>query len=184
MIKIMYEHLKTISKHKAIVCMECVKCGFVWRGLMHDNSKFSFAEFLPSAKYFQGNRSPIDAEKEQNGYSAAWLHYMGHNPHHWEYWIDFDENGKIIANKIPYQYVVEMVCDWIGAGKAYNKDKWTQEEPLNYYNKVRGGRHFHPETEALIIKFLECIRDKGLKGFHKMARAIRKEGYNNSYASK
>ena len=174
MIKIMYKHLKTISKHKAIVCMECVKCGFVWRGLMHDNSKFSFAEFLPSAKYFQGNRSPIDAEKEQNGYSAAWLHHMGHNPHHWEYWIDFDENGKIITNKIPYQYVVEMVCDWIGAGKAYNKDKWTQEEPLNYYNKVRGGRHFHPETEALIIKFLECIRDKGLKGFHKMARAMRK----------
>lgn len=172
MIKVMYKHLKTISKHKAIVCMECVKCGFVWRGLMHDNSKFSLAEFLPSAKYFQGNRSPIDAEKEQNGYSAAWLHHMGHNPHHWEYWIDFDENGKIIANKIPYQYVVEMVCDWIGAGKAYNKDKWTQEEPLSYYNKVRGGRHFHPETEALIIKFLECIRDKGLKGFHKMARAM------------
>ena len=69
MIRMIYEHLKTICKHKAIVCLECIKCGFIWRGLMHDNSKFCLTEFLPSAKYFQGS---IDAEKEQCGYSLAW----------------------------------------------------------------------------------------------------------------
>jgi len=179
MIRMIYDHLKTICKHKAIVCLECVKCGFIWRGLMHDNSKFGLTEFLPSAKHFQGSRSQIDAEKEQNGYSLAWLHHMGHNPHHWEYWVDFDADGKIIANKIPYQYVVEMVCDWISAGMTYSKDKWTQEEPLRYYEMVRRGRHFHPETEALIIKFLECIRDKGLKEFHRMARTAHKEYIQN-----
>lgn len=175
MMSLIFEHLKTICKHKDIVCLECIKCGFTWRGLMHDNSKFSPTEFLASAKYFQGNRSPIDAEKEQNGYSLAWLHHMGHNPHHWEYWIDFDREGNIIANKIPYHYVVEIVCDWIGAGMTYSKGKWTQAEPLRYYTMVRCGRHFHPETEALIIKFLECIRDKGLKEFHKMAHSAQKE---------
>lgn len=41
MLKMMYEHFKTICKHKWIVCLECIKCGFIWRGLMHDNSKFS-----------------------------------------------------------------------------------------------------------------------------------------------
>ena len=76
----------------------------------------------------------------------------------------------MIANKIPFQYVLEMVCDWIGAGMVYSGEKWTQEEPLNYYNKVRAGRHFHPETEALLVKFLEAIRDSGLDEFHRMAR--------------
>lgn len=63
-----------------------------------------------------------------------------------------------------------MICDWIGAGKTYSKEKWTQEEPLRYYNKVRAGRHFHKATERLILLFLACIRDKGLDGFHELAR--------------
>ena len=170
-----YKHFITICKHKAIVCRECVKCGLIWRGLMHDNSKFGFIEFLASAKYFQGDRSPIEKEKAKKGYSLAWQHHKGHNPHHWEYWIDFDADGQVIAKKIPYLYVVEMVCDWIGAGMVYNKDKWNQHEPINYYYKVRKGRYFHPETEALIIRFLECIRDEGVEAFHKMAKYLAEE---------
>lgn len=164
------KHFQTVWKHKIIVFQECRACGLTWRGLTHDLSKFSPSEFVPSAKYFQGNRSPIEAEKEDVGYSYAWLHHKGHNPHHWEFWTDFGDNGEIISNKIPYDYVVEMICDWIGAGKVYSKDKWTNAEPLNYYNKVRPGRYFHPETEKLILGFLECIRDKGLDEFHKMAK--------------
>lgn len=174
MLKLMCRHLSTIIKHKLIVGKECIRCGQVWRGLMHDNSKFGFTEFLASARYFQGNRSPIAAEKEDNGYSAAWQHHMGHNPHHWEYWIDFDDGGQIIANKIPYPYVVEMACDWIGAGMVYNEDKWTQNEPIDYFKKVRPGRHYHPATEQLIVEFLECIRDRGLKEFHRIARRHKK----------
>lgn len=165
------KHFKTIVRHKVIVCLECIKCGQVWRGIMHDNSKFSFTEFLPSARYFQGDRSPIEAEKAAIEYSIAWQHHMGHNPHHWEYWIDFNSDGQVIANKIPYPYVVEMVCDWIGASMVYNNGKWNQSEPLKYYNKVRSGRHFHPDTERILVKFLKCINDKGLKEFHRMARS-------------
>ena len=95
---------------------------------------------------------------------------MGHNPHHWEYWIDYGSNGEIIANRIPKKYVVEMLCDWIGAGKVYAKGKWSQNDPLDYYNKVRAGRYFHPETEQVIVRMLELIRDYGLDEFHKIAR--------------
>ena len=96
--------------------------------------------------------------------------HKGHNKHHWEWWTDFDEDGTIIANKIPSEYVIEMLCDWIGAGQVYSKEKWTQAEPLNYYNKVRAGRYFHPETEKLIVTLLEIIRDKGLDEFHRVCR--------------
>lgn len=179
-LKQMYKHFQTISKHKFIVCRECIKCGFIWRGLMHDNSKFGLTEFLSSAKYFQGNGSPIEKEKAMKGYSLAWEHHKGHNPHHWEYWIDFDADGNVIPQKIPYPYVVEMVCDWIGAGMVYNKNKWTTDEPINYYYKVRKGRYFHKETETLLIRFLECIRDKGLKEFYKTARTLRKQEEDNA----
>lgn len=53
---------------------------------------------------------------------------------------------------------------------VYSGEKWTQNEPLNYYNKVRVGRHFHADTEALLLRFLETIKDNGLDEFHKMAR--------------
>ena len=164
------KHFKTVMKHKVIVYKECKKCGIVWQGIMHDLSKFSPIEFCSSAKYFQGDKSPIEKEKAENGYSEAWLHHKGHNKHHWEWWTDFGPDGEIIANKIPSRYVIEMICDWIGAGKVYSSENWTQEEPLKYYYKVRYGRYFHPETEALIIYLLEIIRDKGLDTFHHICK--------------
>ena len=95
---------------------------------------------------------------------------MGHNPHHWEYWIDFANDGSIIANKIPIKYVIEMVCDWIGAGKVYSKEKWTEEEPYNYYLKVRAGRHFHKDTETLLKYYLQTIKNNGLMTFYYYAK--------------
>ena len=164
------KHLKTILIHKWFVFKECVSCGLIWRGMIHDFSKFGLTEFISSAKHFQGNRSSIEAEKEAIGYSNAWLHHKGHNKHHWEYWTDFDDKGNIIVNKIPYKYVVEMICDWIGAGITYNKEKWTECEVLSYYNKVRLGRHFNEKTEELILKFLNIIDSAGLKAFHSIAK--------------
>ena len=170
-IEMAWRHFKTICRHKYYVYQECRACGITWQGIIHDLSKFSATEFIPSAKYFQGDRSPIEAEKEACGYSFAWLHHKGCNPHHWEFWTDFAEaDGGVITNKIPYQYVVEMVCDWIGAGKAYQKEAWTQDSPMNHYIKMRKGRYFHPETDKLIVQFLICIKSKGLDEFHKMAK--------------
>lgn len=167
---VVWQHFKTICKHKTIVYQECKACGITWQGIIHDLSKFSPIEFLPSARHFQGNRSPIEAEKEDCGYSVAWLHHKGINKHHWEWWMDFDDNGQIIANKIPSKYVVEMICDWVGAGKVYSNEKWTQEAPLDYFNKVRKGRYFHPDTERLITYLLETIKDEGLDRFHEICR--------------
>lgn len=165
-----WKHFKTVCRHKAVVYRECKNCGIRWQGIVHDLSKFSRIEFSPSAKYFQGDKSPIEKEKAEKGYSEAWLHHKGCNKHHWEWWTDFGSNGEVIANKIPSKYVIEMICDWIGAGKVYNGGKWSEADPLDYYNKVRAGRHFHPETEKLIIQLLEIIKFGGLEKFHQMCR--------------
>lgn len=168
-----WNHLKTICKHKAVVFHECRKCGIIWQGITHDLSKFGITEFFSSARYFQGDSSPIDAEKKEKGYSLAWHHHKGHNPHHWEYWTDF-HNGKVTCVKIPYKYVVEMICDWIGAGKTYSKEKWTQREPLEYYRRKRENILICMETESLIIKFLRGIYDGGLEEFHRLVKTEKK----------
>ena len=159
-----FKYLKQVLLHKKYVFEECRACGILWQGITHDLSKFSKDEFIPYSKYFME-----DKEKNKEVFIKAWMHHKGNNPHHWEYWIDYDENGNIVANKMPYNYVVEMVCDWIGAGKAYEK-RWNTNSPFEYYNKVRSGRHFHPETEKLVLLFLNCVRFHGLKQFHKLAK--------------
>lgn len=168
-----WEYFKTIRQHRKIVRQECKACGIGCLGWKHDLSKYSWSEFDAGAEFYKGSgKTGQGADESCRGYPLAWQHHKGHNPHHWEYWIEFGENGNVIPLKIPFVYVVEMVCDWIGAGKVYSKDKWTQQEPLIYYKKVRDRRYFHPDTENLILAFLSAIDTKGLEEFHKMARGV------------
>ena len=82
------EHLKTITAHKIMVMRHCFAVGLYKQGLLHDLSKYSWTEFSMGAKYYQGNRSPNDAEREDKGYTSSWLHHKGRNKHHLEYWVD------------------------------------------------------------------------------------------------
>lgn len=157
------KHLKVILKHKYEVMKCCFSCGLYLQGIKHDLSKFLPTEFFSSARYFQGNRSPIEAEKEDIGYSIAWFNHKGRNRHHWEWWTDFEVDGIVIASKIPEKYVYEMVCDFVGAGKAYNKGKWNQDMPLNYHLKIKKNRIFHPDTLKLFEHILLFIKNFGLK---------------------
>ena len=83
-----WNHFKTITKHRMLVCRHCFQIGLYRQGLTHDLSKYSPEEFFTGVRYYQGTRSPNAAEREDLGYSKAWLHHKGRNKHHYEYWID------------------------------------------------------------------------------------------------
>ena len=172
-----WNHFKTITKHKIIVGSLCIKCGYIKRGLLHDLSKYSIVEFGSSAKYFQGSRSSIDAEKIEKGYSLAWQHHKGHNPHHWEYWIDNVGTYKNNPIEIPEEYIVEMVCDWVGAGIVYSGHKPSfnrgYSEPLIYFNQHRKERIFAPDTEKIIKCYLTHISCFGINSWCKMVKYIK-----------
>lgn len=169
-----WRHFCTITKHKWVVMKLCFKCGLLKRGLLHDLSKYGITEFCSSAKYFQGDKSPIDAEKMKKGYSLAWQHHKGHNPHHWEYWIDNVGTRRNDAIEIPYEYVVEMVCDWVGAGIVYSKQKpdysKPYKEPFDYYKTHLSERIFNVNTQELLEFFLWIISTQGINAFCKIAR--------------
>lgn len=156
------KHFKTITKHRFLVMKYCFKVGLYWQGLIHDLSKYSPAEFLVGAKYFQGDRSPNDIERREKGYSAAWLHHKGRNKHHLEYWLDYDlENGGITGMRMPVKYVVEMFCDRVAASKNYNRDTYTDDMPLTYYKKGKAKNLLHPESAKLLECLLTMLAEKG-----------------------
>ena len=162
-------HTETILKHIKIVKDLCYQMGIPELGDAHDLSKFSPDEF-DIYKWANGKRSPHDNARDELGYSPSWIHHKARNPHHWEYWTDFNEatpnsDGTFTiickAVKMPYDRIIEMFCDFVGAGKAYDKGEWTVKTPLEYWNKnCEGKRAMHPDSEKLIKLLLTTLSEK------------------------
>ncbi len=154
-------HLTTITRHKIKVGKLCFKCGLYKQGLLHDLSKYSWVEFSAGVKYFQGNRSPIDKEKEVVGYSKGWLHHKGRNKHHWEYWIDCNGEG-VFGTKIPNKYIVEMFCDRVAASMIYYPNNYTTSKPLEYFMLNQHNYCMNEESKQTLRNMLEMYAQKGL----------------------
>ena len=154
----------TITKHRHKVIAHCAKCGILRRGLLHDLSKYTPTEFIPGAKYYLGTRSPNEAERNEKGYSSAWLHHKGRNRHHFEYWTDYNMvERRVMPVKMPFVFVVEMFCDRVAASKIYQGDKYTDNHPIDYFERGKVSRMIHPETSDLLESLLVMLRDKGEK---------------------
>lgn len=160
-----WRHFKTITYHKLLVAEGCFKVGLYRQGILHDLSKYSPAEFIVGVRYYQGTRSPNNAEREKKGYSAAWMHHKGRNRHHFEYWTDYssvpEEKGRIVPVPMPDRYVAEMVMDRIAASKVYRGKDYTDAAPLEYYLQGRARKLIHPETAKKLEWALRLLAREG-----------------------
>ena len=166
-----FKHLHTVNKHRFTVFIHCAKAGIFFQGLVHDLSKYHPIEFLVGVKYYQGTRSPNDAEREEKGMSTAWIHHKGRNKHHFEYWNDLDMKDHVYKSvKMPIKYVKEMFCDRIAACKIYLKKSYTDSAALDYFIKKRAKDLMHPETAKLLEEWLRFLSINGEKQTFKMIR--------------
>ena len=157
-------HTKTILKHKKEVMKNCFRCGLFVQGITHDLSKFSPTEFIPGVLHYQGTRSPNEGEREDYGYSKAWMHHKGRNRHHFEYWIDYGINCDTIIRgvPIPRKYIAEMVADRISASRVYQGDAYTCRSSYEYF--VRGTEKLwfvHRDALAQLGFLLKMVADEG-----------------------
>ena len=155
-----FGHLSTITKHRVLVRHMCFKCHMYKQGLLHDLSKYSPSEFIPSIKYYQGYRSPISYEKELIGYSECWLHHKGRNKHHWEYWIDRKQND-LVCLEMPFNYVLESALDKIAASKVYQKDNYTDNSPYDFFFNSYEINVMNKKTANQILDLLKYLKDNG-----------------------
>ena len=171
-----WKHFKTITHHRILVMIGCFRVGLIWQGLTHDLSKYSPTEFRVGARYFQGNRSPNAAERDEKGCSEAWMHHKGRNRHHYEYWTDLNlKTRRYDPVPMPRKYLVEMVMDRIAACRTYQKETYTDESALTYFNKSLEKDLMHPDNRKQLEHILTMLRDKGEKEtFRYLRRSVLK----------
>lgn len=156
------QHFCTITHHKILVMKHCFRVGLYRQGLLHDMSKYMPSEFLVGCRYYQGTRSPNNAERETTGCSTAWLHHKGINKHHYEYWIDYGLNEPgLTGMKMPKRFVIEMFMDRIAASKIYMRERYTDASPLEYYEKGSAAQLIHEDTRRLLEELLNMLAEKG-----------------------
>ncbi|MCR5420290.1 MAG: DUF5662 family protein [Lachnospiraceae bacterium] len=168
------EHFKTINAHRRLVRKGCFKVGLYFQGITHDLSKYSPSEFLVGVRYYQGFRSPNNAEREALGYSGAWLHHKGRNKHHYEYWFDYSalEGKGIIPARMPDKYIVEMFMDRVAASKTYNKGKYSDAFPLEYFLKGKPNILMEEHTLKTLEFLLRLLADKGEEACYVYIRSV------------
>ena len=159
-----WKHFKTINHHRFLVMKHCFQVGLYWQGLTHDLSKYSPTEFLTGARYYQGTRSPNAAEREDKGYSEAWMHHKGRNRHHYEYWTDMNRQTRNYeAIPMPRKYLVEMVMDRRAACMTYQGKDYRDDSALVYFNRSRERQLMHDQTRQELAYILTMLAEKGEK---------------------
>jgi hypothetical protein len=155
-----WQYLKYIARHKWFVFLAACRLGIPWLGLIHDLSKLRPDEWQPYKRYFYGKwpkvsemsageksvyfgrtQEVVDAE-----FDEAWLAHIHRNKHHWQYWVLREDSGAVKCLPMPHRYVLEMLADWIGAGKAQGYGNNT----LDWYAKNRAKMQMHPTTREWV----------------------------------
>lgn len=119
-----WKYLCYLLRHKWFVGRACFRYGRVWQGIVHDWSKFRPDEWFPYANFFYGEKPSSLFSK--NAFDLAWLKHQHRNPHHWQHWVLREDSGDIKCLEMPENALVEMICDWEGAGLAITGKRETR----------------------------------------------------------
>ena len=133
---------------------------------MHDMSKFRPSEFISYARYFyQPDGAPTQI-RDKTGYykptdtgdsafDFAWLLHQKRNDHHWQWWVLPEDNGGTKILRMDYVAMVEMLCDWAGAGKAQGYHSPPEDpyfETRNWYTQNKHKMQIHNDVAV----WIEC----------------------------
>lgn len=139
-----FRYLKYIVRHKWFVLVAGLKIGApLWRLIVHDLSKFFPDEWIAYANFFYANGKEPE-------FNVAWLYHQRRNKHHWQYWILREDCGNVTPIEMPKKYVLEMVADWMGAGRAIT-GKW---EAASWFEKNGEVMLLHEVTRSEVDNIL------------------------------
>ena len=160
-----FKYLRYLLVHKFWVAVFCFQNGLIWRGLIHDWSKFLLDELIPYVNFFYGKDGAVHRGAQKSGYykpsetddekfDFAWLKHQKRNKHHWQWWVLPKDDGTTLAMKMKHKYVIEMICDWRGAGKAQGFKKDNTKE---WYKNNKDKMILHSETRKEVEEILSLL---------------------------
>lgn len=129
---------------------------YEWQiGMAHDESKTKPDEYEAYDAYFYGgNRSYMVVQ----AFNKAWLLHIHRNPHHWQHWIlinDEPNEGETLI-EMPYNYILEMICDWW----AFSWAKGDLTEIFKWYEEHKDYIKLHPASRRAVEINLRMIKEK------------------------
>jgi len=120
--------------------------------IKHDQSKFSPEEYDAYDAYFYGqDRSYAMVTK----FNTAWLHHIHNNPHHWQYWVLFQDEGTIICIDMPLKYIIEMICDWW----SFSWNDGNLFEIFSWYEDNKNNMELSEPTRVTVETILNSMRN-------------------------
>ena len=152
-----WKYLKYVLRHKWFVFLECVKEGLIWRGIVHDMSKFNRAEWGPYIDKFFREEEPSDVVN--TAFKVAFEHHFMQNSHHWnQYCHQFIPHRKGSIKEVspipmPVTDVIEMVCDWRAMTRAQGASN-VAERTRDWYLKNMGRMYMYPNTRKQVERLL------------------------------
>lgn len=118
-LRVAKKYAAQLEQHIAYVCEASKVLGVsLFQYATHDLSKWSDDEFPGYAMHYFGGGDP-------ESFARAWTAHMHKNKHHWQFWLlpygtkVAGRDTEVNAIEMPYEYVLEMVADWMGASKTY-----------------------------------------------------------------
>ena len=121
----------------------------------HDVSKSDPEEYDAYDRYFYGGNRSHEVVQDFN---YAWLRHIHNNPHHWQYWVlindDPNEGEKLMG--MPYNYIIEMICDWW----AFSWKNNNLYEIFKWYNEHKAYMKLSDKTRSIVEDILKKIKTK------------------------
>lgn len=121
----------------------------------HDRSKTEPDEYEAYDKYFYGGNRSYAVVQD---FRRAWLTHIHRNPHHWQHWIlinDDPKEGEIIMD-MPYNYIIEMICDWW----AFSWSKGKLDEIFAWYDEHKNYMKLSDKTRKTVDDILNTLKTK------------------------
>jgi len=118
----------------------------------HDESKYSEEEYSAYDWYFYSEHQDDYLDK----FNKAWLHHIHNNPHHWQHWVLINDDAELgnVALEMPYEYVVEMICDWW----SFSWKTGNLYEIFNWYENNKKHIVLHDNTRKEVESILNGIK--------------------------
>ena len=128
---------------------------YSWYIDFHDDTKTIPDEYEAYDNYLFGKRT----KEVEMQYKRMKLEHRHRNPHHWQYWILYDIDGKPEVLDMDYPYIIEMICDWWSFS-------WAKDDVFyifDWYEDNKKNIKFSKNTRKTVEDILDKLEAKLLK---------------------
>lgn len=155
------EHISNVSKGfewlnnniPEIIKLNIYNVDYINQFKNHDLSKYYVEEYYAYDSYFYGGNRSYDCV---NNFNLAWLGHIHKNPHHWQHWVLINDDEGTIALDMPYNYIIEMICDWW----SFSWKSGNLYEIFDWYDTHKNAMIMSDKTKNTVESILNKIKER------------------------